>query len=290
MDTDRILSELLNAYANYLLAAGLASGTITVYISNLRAFRRDLRAVTLAELEAFLADLKRHGRRPETIKSFRTSFRSFYQWAYKRGVVAADPTIDLRGVHIPKTVARLAPDDAVQYGLLTAPLDEQQMILAGRMGCLRLSEITNLHMRDRHGDIFRVCGKGGKTRNVPINDTWMGVVLELERTMPHGYYLAGRFGGAVHPSTVSKKIHGRTGYNPHALRHAGATAAFEATHDIRALQELLGHESLATTERYLHTSLEAIRRAANGTEFKSTVVNPHAVGRLWDPFKELSAA
>lgn len=187
----------------------------------------------------------------------------------------ANPAAELDPVRVPKAAARLAPDDDVQLSLIGAPLDEQHMILAGRMGCLRLSEITGLHMSMRTGRVFRVPGKGGKIRNVPINSVWWPVVLEIERTRPYGFYLPGRYGGAVHKSTVGKKIQRRTGWNPHALRHAGATAAYRATGDLRAVQELLGHESLATTERYLHTGLDEVTAAAEGTVFTGRVSSPH---------------
>jgi integrase/recombinase XerC len=268
-------------YINHLIAGGASMGTIKTYRSKLRSLEMsvpDINAATLADLERFLA---LRVAKPETRKSFRSAFRSYYHWAHRQGIISSDPAADLPAVRIPKTVPLLAPDDVVQLGLLTAPLEEQQMILAGRMGCLRLSEIANLHMGSRHGAILRVTGKGGKTRNVPINDTWLPVILELERTNQRGYYLPGRWGGAISTSAVYRKIEARTGYNPHALRHAGATAAFEATHDLRAVQELLGHASLATTERYLHTSMEAVTRAAQGTAFLTSIVNPHAPDRLF---------
>lgn len=259
---------MLDEYVMHLDATKHAAGTITIYLSNLGVLRReigDLNSATLADLEGFLAR-RSHLFKPETLKSFRTAFRSYYKWARRRGYIAEDPTVDLDPIRVPKTVPLLADDESVQLGLISAPLDERHMILAGRMGCLRLSEITHLHTSDRHGSIFRVTGKGGRTRNVPINATWMPVVLAIER-QHDGYYLPGRWGGALHITTVARKIQRRTGFNPHALRHAGATAAYEATHDLRAVQELLGHSSLATTERYLHTSLKAVVAAAEGTAF-----------------------
>jgi len=267
---------MIERYRNFLLASNASIGTANTYCNHMFALQRvtsDLLTVDVQTLEEFLAT-RRQTHMPETRKSFRSAFRSFYSWAHQRGLIQQNPTAKLQAVRVPKTVARLAPDDALQLGLLTAPIDEQHMILAGRMGCLRLSEITNLHTEDRHGDVFRIVGKGGKVRNVPINDDWMPVVLKIERENNGDHYLPGRWGGALHVSTVSKKIQRRTGCNPHSLRHAGATAAYEATGDLRAVQELLGHESLATTEKYLHTSMQAIRRAAAGTTFSRTITNP----------------
>jgi site-specific recombinase XerD len=69
----------------------------------------------------------------------------------------------------------------------------------------------------------------------------------------------------MHPQSVNKIITRVTGWNPHSLRHAAATVAYEGTHDLRAVQELLGHSSLATTERYLHVRVDQVRAAVNAT-------------------------
>lgn len=261
---------MIEEYRRHLLSTRTAAGTVGIYLSKLRSLERfvgELHGVTIDDLEAFLADqTERLGRAPETIKSYRTAFRSYYKWAHKRGYIASDPAAELDSVRIPKSVPLLATDEGVQLGLVGAPLEERHMILAGRMGGLRLSEIATLRPKHRVGRIFRVTGKGGRTRNVPINGTWMPVVAELEKRGTD-YYLPGKFGGHLHQSTIEKKIQARTGFNPHALRHAAATAAYEATRDLRAVQELLGHSSLATTERYLHTSLRAVIAAADGTAF-----------------------
>jgi site-specific recombinase XerC len=272
---------LIDAYRQHLLSTNTARGTIGIYLSKLRTLERsigNLNAASLDDLERFLAHQSEHlHRKPETLKSYRSAFRSYYQWAHKRGHVTTNPAEDLDSIRIPKSVPLLATDDAVQLGLIGAPLDERFMILAGRMGCLRLTEIATLRPRHRVGHIFRVTGKGGRTRNVPINGTWMPTVLELERVADLDYYLPGKFGGHLHQTTIEKKIQARTGFNPHALRHAGATAAYEATRDLRAVQELLGHSSLATTERYLHTSLTAVIAAADGTAFADPFTVPARV-------------
>lgn len=273
---------MLTAYRNHLLAAGRGVGTATVYINRLEAFARTcpLLEATTADLERFLAE-RRTTLAAETRKSYRSAFRSFYTWAHATGRTTHNAALALPTIRIPATIPRIAPDDAVQYGLLTAPPDERAMILLGRLACLRLSEITSLHMRHREHDLLRVTGKGEKQRLVPINDQLMDALLDLENTQPRGYYLPGRYGGHQHISTVGKKITLRTGSNPHALRHAGATAAFNATHDLRSVQLMLGHSSLATTQRYLHVGMDAVRAAAAGTAFRSVVVDPHAVDRLY---------
>lgn len=259
----------LSTFRTFLLSANRSPGTADLYVRRMQHFtltHPDPLIVTLHDLQAYLAH-RRSTHSDEHRKGLRTTWRAFYGWALDEGLIEADPTQRLKSISVARKAARLAPDDALQLGLIGASLDVRHMILAGRMGCLRLSEIQQLHTRDRHSDVFRVLGKGGKVRNVPINDDWMPTVLELEREQGRGYYLPGVAGPTAHVSTIHRNIQRATGYNPHALRHAGATAAYEASGDLRAVQELLGHASLATTERYLHTSLKAVRRAADGARF-----------------------
>lgn len=90
------------------------------------------------------------------------------------------------------------------------------------------------------------------------------------RTGPGRYYFPGRFGGALHPMSVNKIITRHTGWNPHSLRHAGATAAYNSTRDMRAVQLMLGHASLATTQRYLHVDEDGMHAAALGTSLQAT--------------------
>jgi len=274
---------MFTQFRHHLLSRGLGLGTAELYVNRLEQTQRvhpDLLAVELGDLEQFLSD-RRGNLAANTRKTYRSAWRAFYRWALREQMVTHDPTAGLEAVRVPSTVPLLAPDDTLQLALLSAPLDEQHMILAGRMGCLRLSEITHLHTRDRHGDVFRVRGKGDKVRNVPINSDWLPVVLKLEAERGAGYYLPGRYGGALHISTVGRKITVRTGYNPHALRHAGATAAYEGSKDLRAVQELLGHASLATTEQYLHTSLQKIRTTTESATFRTRAPNPHDVDRVF---------
>lgn len=273
---------MLDAYRQYLQATNMADGSIRLrldHLGRLRLTHPDLLTVTEADLVAYLA-ARRHTHSPETRKSMRGSFRRFYRWAKKTGRIADDPTVELEPVRVPKKIARIADDHDLQAALIVADDQERAMILLARYGCLRLSEITTLHTRHRMGDLLIITGKGGKQRYVPANDDLLAVLLELERDQGHGYYFPGRAGPHMHPTAVGRKITRRTGWNPHSLRHAGATAAYQATGDLRAVQELLGHSSLATTERYLHTGMDAIRRAAAGTVFLDTYRSPHAPARL----------
>lgn len=260
----------------HLLATSHSPATVRAYVGHLNRLARvypDLLTVTTADLEKYLA--LRRNLSAESRKSIRAACRSYYGWAVRAKLLEHSPADALESIPIPRVMPRLAPDDQVQLALLTATIEETAMILLGRLACLRLTELTTLHMRHREGDVLRVTGKGQKQRMVPIADDLMPVLLTLERQQGFGFYFPGRWGGSMHPQSVNKIITRVTGTNPHSLRHAGATAAYRATRNLRAVQELLGHASLATTQRYLHVSLEEVRDAVQGTAFVTPLRNPN---------------
>ena len=281
---------MMKEFKNHLLAAGRGVGTVEMYIGRIEQFARaypNLLEVTTIDMELFLAE-RRSTLAAETRKTYRSALLAFYTWAQSTGRLDHNPASALRSVHVPATVPRIAADDAVQYALLTAPPDEAAMILLGRLACLRLSEITTLHTRHREGDVLRITGKGERQRLVPVNDQLDVALIKLERAQGAGYFFPGRYGGAQHISTIGRKITTRVGSNPHSLRHAGATAAYRATGDLRAVQLLLGHSSLATTQRYLHVGMDAVRAAAAGTAFVTQIRDPHDVDRIFRPGNEPS--
>jgi site-specific recombinase XerD len=276
---------LLGKFESYLFAAGRGVRTVRLYVGRMRQLQLhhpDLTTVTTEQLLDYLA-ARRSTHAAETRKTIRTAFRSFYGWAFQNGYVPFDPAYGLPAISIPVTVPRMASDSVVQLGLITADPQLTAMVLLARFGCLRLTELTTLRMESREGDLLRITGKGEKERLVPISDSLMYALIPLEREHGSGFYFPGRFGGSLHPQSVNKMITRHLGVNPHSLRHAGATAAYEATHDLRAVQMLLGHSSIATTQRYLHVGMEAVRRAAAGTGFQKTVTSPHDVDRIFRP-------
>lgn len=247
------------------------------HIERLAREHQDLLSVVLEDLELMLARAARDGHKPETRKNLRSSYRVFYDWAYRTGRMAYDPAFYLDTIRTPVTVARIAPDDVVQASLITATLEQRTMVLLGRLACLRLTELTTLRLHDRQGDALHIVGKGGKHRLVFINEQLMDVLLLREREVlgVSDYYFPGRYGGHMHPQSVNKIITRVTGWNPHSLRHAGATAAYRATWDIRAVSDMLGHSSIAVTQRYLHLDELSMRAASAGTAFRGSPVSPH---------------
>lgn len=268
---------LIMRYQQFMYSAGRSTGTVNVYTNRILLLRQthpDLFNVTPEHLRDFIGS-RRTTHKAETRKSMRSAFKSFYGWAFDTGLTTTNVADRLPPIRIPNTLPHVAPDRTVQLGLITASTELTAMILLARYGCLRLTELTTLHMRQRECDLLRIIGKGEKERFVPLNDQLLEVLLTIERQHGEGYYFPGRFGGCYHPQSVNKMITRHLGVNPHSLRHAGATAAYVASGDLEALRIFLGHTSIATTQRYLHVGLDAVRRVAASTVFPDTVRSPH---------------
>jgi site-specific recombinase XerD len=258
---------MLARYTISMMAAKKAEGTINLYVRHLSRYN-DLHPLLDAgthDLEVYLAHRAIEGLAAESLKSIRSAFVSFFTWAKKNGHVESNPAIELEPIPVHVKPPRVAPDIVVQMGLLTADQHLSAMIMLARYACLRLTEFTTLHSGQREYDLLRINGKGSKERMVPVNEPLMAALLTLEREQGSGFYFPGRAGPHLHPQAVTKMISRHLGTNPHSLRHAGATAAYEATHDLEAVRKLLGHASIATTQRYLHVGMDAVRRAAAAT-------------------------
>jgi integrase/recombinase XerC len=258
---------MIEDYELHLIAAGRMPSTIRLRIYQLErlADRVPLATATPDDLHRELARVRhlsantRHG----TI----AAWRGFYRWAFESGLIESDPTSRLAQVRVPVRIPRLAPDDSIRRALTTSTPRDRALIGLARLACLRLAELTHLHTSAHRGDLLVVRGKGDKERTVFVNDD-LALILRAHVAQlddPHGYYFPGRVDVTLHTMSVYKIIQRATGCNPHSLRHAGATAAYRSTRNLRAVQVMLGHSSLETTQRYLHLADDELRRAAAGT-------------------------
>lgn len=260
--------DLLSKYAQHLRSRNLAQRTIALRTSH----ARELSAIPPPTTEVLERWVNPPTRRlaAETVKSRRASARSYFGWLHATGRATTDPSAQLQPVKVPFTLPRVMPDPDLAH-ILAKPLAlrDRAAILLARYACLRLNEIATLTTAQRQGDALLVRGKGGRDRIVYLGTDLLHTLEQIEREYGDGYYFHGRFTGHVHKDALHKIIKRATGWNPHALRHAGATAAYKATHDLRAVQMMLGHASIATTQRYLHLDEDALRAAALATALKA---------------------
>lgn len=237
-----------------------------------------LRSATHAQLRRWLAHLATRGMARSSIARKAASVRSMFRFAAGRGLVGTNPAAMLAA---PKVPASLPPvlKPAEASSLVEAPVGDDPWAVRDRAvlellyaAGIRVSELCGLDLDDldlAEGRV-RVLGKGGRERSVPIGEEAVEAVqayLGAARSATMGSGSSGsalflnRRGKRISPRDVRSLVEkyrrdvlaGRR-VSPHTLRHSFATHLMEGGADIRAVQELLGHSSLGTTQRYTHVS------------------------------------
>ncbi|WP_153002121.1 tyrosine-type recombinase/integrase [Leucobacter chromiiresistens] len=270
-------TELLAEYRLHLLRLGRSPGTLKQRLgdlSRLHAHAGPLEDITKTVLEQHL-DLHSAEWSPAYRKKVYASYRSFFQWARKRKLIAQNPSRGLETVRVPRYLPRPAPEDVVLDAFDKASTVEAAMLCLGATQGLRRSEIAAAHPAQRDGMSLRVIGKGSKERLVPLDPLTLSLLEQLESEQGcDDYYFRGRFGGHVHPATVYKwlKQHLGTGWSTHNLRHRAASHGLRETHDLRGVQELLGHASLATTQIYTEVSTEQLTSIVTANSLRTKVI------------------
>lgn len=224
----------------------------------------DLLVAGSGELEAWLAG---HEWKNETARSVRSSLKNFYEWLCVSGRRADNPARGLPLIRETPPNPHPLPEDAYVHALQSAPARWRIAIrLAGEAG-LRRSEVAQVGAGDIYRDLFgwslRVHGKGGKERDVPLNDS---LALEVRLGLHGQAWLFPSPATSVHLTAdyIAKRVkqYLPQGWSMHSLRHRFATVAYAHTNDIRAVQELLGHANLNTTQRYVAAPRERLRAVA----------------------------
>lgn len=254
----------LAQYRELQTSADRSPGSVKLRDYQLRRFARAVGCgpwdVTPDMLTEYLA---RPGWARNTRRGIRTALRGFYGWAAATDRIERDPTRTLLSIPVDLGKPRPAGDEALSSGLLAARGDVMLMIRLGAYAGLRCCEIARVHsdhvVRAPGGYSLRVKGKGDKMRVVPI-----AAALALQILEHNGIVFPGRIDGHISAAYVSKLISQALpdGVTAHMLRHRFASRAYAGSKDIRAVQELLGHASVATTQIYTAVDDEDLRRAA----------------------------
>jgi integrase/recombinase XerC len=284
--------EALETFLSELAAQRRASA------HTVAAYRRDIRhaldivggagkpvapaAWTREALERALRDLFRTRHAASSAARALAAWRSFSRFCVRRGVLASDPARAIafpkRGRRLPRTLPALDLSAALDRVAGEDPVsrrDRALLEIAYSSG-LRLSELVGLNHGDldRGSHLVRVRGKGRRERIVPVGDT---ALAALDRwlaaagargarpdhplfTNAHGRRLSGRTVQRVVRVRLGA-VAGGLGVTPHALRHSFASHLLDRGADVRAIQELLGHRSLASTQIYTHVSKSRLQRA-----------------------------
>ena len=290
-------ASIRSASEGFLRAAraerNLSPHTQEAYRSDLRAFAEwlgragisDLAGVDRRWLRRYISYLSQRGYARRTIARKASTVRSMLRWAVLHELIDANPADDLLTPKLDRPLPRvLKAADAAE--LCELPPDDDPVgardraILELLYGAgLRVGELCGLDLDDTdlRQKMLRVIGKGNKERRVPIGEPAVRALrfylsharssfLEGREivTESHALFLNSR-GRRLNPRSVRALLvkylagDGRAPVNPHALRHSFATHLLDGGADLRAVQELLGHESLATTQIYTHVSTDRLK-------------------------------
>jgi site-specific recombinase XerD len=283
----------LRDYAVTLRATDRAEATQTAYLSDLDAFiawavERDLDQpsdVTTRLLRDYLAFMTERGDERTSIIRRRASLRGYFAWMVQRGHLEESPAARLsapRPNHrLPKIVVREQLDN-----LLDDDWGDDAWATLDRAVCevlygagLRVSELCGLNVVsvDFRQGLLRVLGKGRKERIVPLHRRGLDAVQlwiadartdVMRANSPSEALFFNRRSNRLGPRDVRRILDSRVmrGHvHPHALRHTYATHLLEGGADLRVVQELLGHESLTTTQIYTHVSKSRLQKVHHDT-------------------------
>ncbi len=289
-------AEILDAYAEHLaLERGRSEHTRRAYLTDLRSLftflderapGAGLDALSLPVLRSWLAAQSAAGAARTTLARRTSAVKTFTAWAVRRGLLAADPAARLQLPKALRTLPSVLRADQASAAMEAAGLGAEQgdpLALRDRLIVemlyatgIRVSELCGLDLDDVDAGrrLLRVLGKGNKERTVPFGrpaaaalSAWLadgrpalvaaasGAALLLG---PRGRRLDPRQARTVVHQTVAA-VDGAPDIGPHGLRHSAATHLLEGGADLRVVQELLGHTSLATTQLYTHVTVARLR-------------------------------
>ena len=275
--------------------SGVADSTRAVYARDAVAFAgwfADSGAsgplsVDRRTVRRYLADLGANGYAARTISRKASVLRRYFDWARRTGRLDVDPTIGLAAPRGPSKLPQVLKDDQV-HTLIEKPAragdddarDARDLAIVELLygSGLRVSELCGLRHEDldlAHAQV-RVWGKGSKQRLVPLSDPAVAALrawLQDHRALfvtvdtPDAPVFLNQRGRAMTPRDVRRVIDRRSVVptHPHALRHTFATHLLDGGADLRAVQELLGHADISTTQIYTHVSRERLREVHRGT-------------------------
>jgi len=291
-------TEVTQNYLSYLESVrGVSPRTLAAYRDDLSLFvnycnNHDIDPVLASpyQVQSFIAELSAERAAPSSVNRRLSSVRGFYRWLLRFGRRADNPCDSLRNVKAPQGLPSVLWEDEMaafaelpEKNKMLWPQRDKALILVMYSAGLRISELVSLSMNmitgDREG--ARVIGKGGKERVVffsgearaalgdylpqreaKIRDAGLkaadmrGALFISEKgrplSVPGVRWIIGQY---ARVSDLGKNIH------PHSLRHSFATHLVNAGCDVRIVQEMLGHASLSTTQRYAHVNIESLKKA-----------------------------
>ncbi|GMV54370.1 MAG: tyrosine recombinase XerC [Betaproteobacteria bacterium] len=277
----------------------------------LAAYRGDLEALLATAADCGLNGLdagrlrralaERHGRglSGRSLARMLSAWRGFFRWRLRQGLASADPSLGLRAPRTPRRLpAVLSPEQASRL-LGGAPegalgLRDQALFELAYSSGLRVSELVGLDVGaalDLAGGELRVFGKRSKARVVPVGrqavgalSAWLVVRGELAREDEPALFVS-RFGRRLSARALQYRLAALAAarglsqpVHPHMLRHSSASHLLQSSSDLRAVQEFLGHASIATTQVYTHLDFQHMARVYDSAHPRAHIKKPPGSG------------
>jgi integrase/recombinase XerC len=244
------------------------------------AGERALESLDERDIRRFIAQLHSKGRSPRSLARILSSWRGLYAWLQRQREILSNPCAGVRAPKAGRSLPGvLSPEDALRLVTVgddspLAPCDRALFELAYSSG-LRVSELTSLDVDAidaRTGEV-RVTGKGSKTRIVPVGthalaaiEAWLPIRAKLARPGESSLFV-GKAGRRLTPREVQRRIKRwaaaaglEVDVHPHMLRHSFASHVLQSSGDLRAVQEMLGHASIASTQVYTHLDFQHLAK------------------------------
>ena len=291
METDKNSKDIVSRYRRYLkLEKGYSANTLDAYMRDVDKLLRylameqvDVLDVKLEDLEHFAAFISDLGIGPRSLARILSGVRQFYRFLVIDGYLEVDPTELLESPkqpdHLPEVLST-AEVDLLEQAIDLSKWEghRNRAIIEVLFSCgLRVSELTNLKLSNLYVEeqYIRVMGKGSKERLVPISPRALDELnywfadRNLMKIKPgeEDYVFLNRRGQHLTRTMILimiKRYAVEAGIkktiSPHTLRHSFATSLLEGGADLRAIQAMLGHESIGTTEIYTHIDTSTLRQ------------------------------
>jgi len=283
--------DRVDAFLTFAVAEeGLAARSIEAYFGDLRDFAKFVTArgvqspgeVTHTTVTVYLLGLRQRGLAAATIKRRAAAIRGLFRFLLREGEIDQDPTLDLASPHLPRRLPRILSIEEVERLLVLPDLRrpegsrDRTILEVMYASGLRVSEVVGLDLGDvdLKAELVRAVGKGNKERLVPMGSQAVQALRNyLRQGRPHlgkrrltqalflnrrgtrltrqGYWKLVR--GYARRAKITKPL------SPHVLRHSFATHMLERGADLRAVQEMLGHAVITTTQVYTHLTRERLK-------------------------------
>jgi integrase/recombinase XerC len=274
------MTEYIDKFLRYLeIERGVSPHTIRAYRKDLNNFFKDVKIepdkVDMIDVRGFIAEQIKAGFNKTTVSRRLAGIRSFFKFLIREGYIMSNPAKLVPSPKIPKTLPRfLSVDDVFSLiekpeGIGFIPVRDKAILELIYSSGLRVSEVSGVNVDDlstKEG-LIKVRGKGKKERILPVGskavDALKSYMVEriLMKSKNRALFL-NKTGTRLTDRGVRRilvkyakasNIHGRIG--PHTLRHTFATHLLQGGADLRVIQELLGHSSLSTTQKYTHLDI-----------------------------------